>query len=276
MSQKLNAIGKTAFVHQGLYGDPGFAGTDKQQDGIVAALYDLSKNIDQKRMVLLSSKTPHMPNGKLVADEAQVGSRLRASLRIEAKAIQIDCVVYDLKFSNLTKQPLACISTTSESVRRVAIGLSFKHCLKNILGVFTFAARRVAMCYANRDASLLSRTKRKYRKRVNMAMHNLPAFLFKEVLKLSLIFNYMLIGRNIKHPTTKRFNLFTRNERRIGIDKKVKLHFAAIDMAVVIHDDGLNATANHLAYNLSHSNGFGHLTRTASGQNLNHSEDNDF
>ncbi len=68
--------------------------------------------------------------------------------------------------------------------------------------------------------------------------------------------------------------LFAGNKRRIGIDKKIELHFAAINMAVVIHDDGLDAAANHLANNLSYSNRFSHLASTATGKDLNDREEN--
>ena len=45
-------------------------------------------------------------------------------------------------------------------------------------------------------------------------------------------------------------------------------------MAVVIHDDGLDAAANHLANNLSYSNRFSHLASTATGKDLNDREEN--
>ena len=128
----------------------------------------------------------------------------------------------------------------------------------------------------HRHTGFLCSTKRKNRESIYMAVNNHPALLFKEALKLSLIFNYMLIGRNIKHPATKRFNLFTRDECRIGIDKKVKLHFTAVNVAVVIHDDSFDTTADHLANNLSYSNRFSHLASTATGKDLNNGEKNNF
>ena len=99
------------------------------------------------------------------------------------------------------------------------------------------------MCNAHRNTHLFRGTKRKDRKRVDVTVDNLPALLLKETLKLSLVFNNMLIGRNLKDPATERFDFFTRNERRIGINKKVKLHFTAVNMTVVIHDDGLDSAA---------------------------------
>ena len=67
----------------------------------------------------------------------------------------------------------------------------------------------------HRNARLLRGTKRKDRKRVDVTVDNLPALLFKETLKLSLVFNNMLIGRNLKDPAAERFNLFTRNQGRV-------------------------------------------------------------
>ncbi len=67
----------------------------------------------------------------------------------------------------------------------------------------------------HRNAGLLCRAKRKDGKSVDVTMHDLPALLFKEAVELSLVFNYMLIGRNLKNSATERFNLFTRNQGRI-------------------------------------------------------------
>ena len=133
----------------------------------------------------------------------------------------------------------------------------------------------MAVGYTHRYARLLCSTKRKDRKRVDVTVHNIPALLFIEALKLSLVFDNMLVGRNLENPAAERFNLVTGNKRRIGIDKKVKLYFAVINMAVVIHDDSLNTAANHLANDLSYSNRFSHLASTATGKDLNDREEND-
>lgn len=124
------------------------------------------------------------------------------------------------------------------------------------------------------DTRLLRSTKRKDRKRVDVTMDNLPALLLKETLKLSLVFSYMLIGRYLKDPATERFDLVTGNKRRIGINKKVKLHFTAIDVTIVIHNDSFDAATNHLANNLSHPNRFSHLASTSTGEDLNDREEN--
>ena len=126
----------------------------------------------------------------------------------------------------------------------------------------------------HRNTRLLRSTKRKDRKRVDVTVDNLPALLLKETLKLSLVFSYMLIGRYLKDPATERFDLVTGNKRRIGINKKVKLHFTAIDVTIVIHNDSFDAAANHLANNLSHPNRFSHLASTSTGKDLNDREEN--
>ena len=124
------------------------------------------------------------------------------------------------------------------------------------------------------DTRLLRSTKRKDRKRVDVTMDNLPALLLKETLKLSLVFSYMLIGRYLKDPATERFDLVTGNKRRIGINKKVKLDFTSVNMAIIVHDNGLDAAANHLANNLGYPNRFSHLASTATGKDLNDCEEN--
>ena len=125
------------------------------------------------------------------------------------------------------------------------------------------------------DARLLRGTKRKDRKRVDVTVHNLPALSLKETLKLSLIFKDMLVGRYLENSAAERFDFFTRNKCRIGINKKVKLHFTAVNMTVVIHDDGFDAAADHLANNLRYSNRFSHLASTATSKDFNYGKKND-
>mgnify|MGYP006868095579 FL=1 len=112
----------------------------------------------------------------------------------------------------------------------------------------------------HRNAGLLCRAKRKDGKSVDVTMHDLPALLSKETEELSLVFNYMLIGRNLEDSATERFNLLAGHKSRIGIDKEIELHFTAIDMTVVIHNDGLNAAAIHLSDYLCDTNWISHLT----------------
>ena len=132
------------------------------------------------------------------------------------------------------------------------------------------------MGYSHRNTRPFGSTQRENTQCINMTVNDAPTLLLKEALKFFLIFNNMLIGRNLENSAAKRFNLFTRYKRRIRIDKKIELHFASIDMAIIVHDNSLDATTNHLTNNLSHSDRFGHLARTASGQNLNHCKNNDF
>ena len=207
-------------------------------------------------MVLLGSKASHMPNGKLVADETQVDSRLSASLRIETEATQINCVVYDLEVCSFTEKPFTSKLTTCKTVSRIPIRLRFQHGLQSILGILALTTRRVTMGNTHGNTHLLRGAKRKDRKRVDVTVDNLPTLLLKETLKLSLVFNNMLIGRNLKDPATEGFDFFARNERRIGIDKKIELYFTAIDVAIVIHDDSFDATAKHLAHDLGDADGF--------------------
>ena len=112
----------------------------------------------------------------------------------------------------------------------------------------------------HRNARLLCGTKRKDRKRVDVAMHDLPALLFKETMELSLVFNYMLIGRNLEDSATERFNLLAGHKSRIGIDKEIELHLITVNVTVVIHDNSLNAAAIHFSDYLCDTNGISHLT----------------
>ena len=105
-----------------------------------------------------------------------------------------------------------------------------------------------------------------------MAVYNAPTLLSKEALKFFLIFNHVLVGRNFENSASERFNLFAWNKR--GIDKKVKLHFASINMAIVVHDNRFDAATNHFADDLCNPNRFSHLASTASGQDLNHRKGN--
>ncbi len=248
------------FIHQCLYGVLVFTGADKQQDSVVAAFCGFGENINQERMILLRHKPTNMPNYKLTANKAQVGSRLFASLCIEAEAVQINSVVYNLEVSIFAEKPLTGKPATCKAMRRIPVRLRFQHSLKSILGILTLTARRVAMGDTHGDARLLRSAKWKDGKSVDVTMNNLPALLFKETVELSLVFNYMLIGRNLEDSATERFNLLAGNKSRIGIDKEIELHFTAIDMTVVIHNDGFNAAAVHFSNYLCDSNRISHLS----------------
>ena len=203
------------FIHQCLYGVLVFTGANKQQDSVVAAFCDFGENINQERMILLRHKPTNMPNYKLTDNKAQVSSCLFASLYIEAEAVQINSVVYNLEVSIFAEKPLTGKPATCKSMRRIPVRLRFQHGLQDILGILPLTTRRMAMGYTHGDTRLLRGTKRKDRKRVDVTVHNLPALFLKETLKLSLVFNYMLIRRNLKDPAAERFNFFTRNKRRI-------------------------------------------------------------
>ena len=191
------------FIHQCLYGVPVFTRADKQQDSVVAAFCHFGENLNQERMILLRHKPTNMPNYKLTASKAQVGSCLLASLCIEAEAVQINSVVYNLEVSIFAEKPLTGKSATCKAMRRIPVRLRFQHSLKSILGILTLTARRVAMSDTHGDTRLLRSAKWKKRKRIDVTVYDLPALLFKEVLKLSLIFNNVLIGRNLKDPATE-------------------------------------------------------------------------
>ncbi len=191
------------FIHQCLYGVLVFTGADKQQDGVVAAFCDFGENINQERMILLRHKPTNMPNYKLTANKAQVGSCLFASLCIEAEAVQINSVVYNLEVSIFAEKPLTGKPATCKSMRRIPVRLRFQHCLKNILGILTLTARRVAMGDTHGDTRLLRSAQWKNRKRIDVTVYDLPALFPKEALKLSLIFNYVLVGRNLENSATE-------------------------------------------------------------------------
>ena len=191
------------FIHQCLYGVLVFTGANKQQDSVVAAFCDFGENINQERMILLRHKPTNMPNYKLTDNKAQVGSCLFASLYIEAEAVQINSVVYNLEVSIFAEKPLTGKPATCKSMRRIPVRLRFQHGLQDILGILPLTTRRMAMGYTHGDTRLLRGTKRKDRKRVDVTVHNLPALFLKETLKLSLVFNYVLVGRNLENSATE-------------------------------------------------------------------------
>ena len=106
------------------------------------------------------------------------------------------------------------------------------------------------------DARLLRGTKWKDRKRVDMTVDNLPALLFKEALELSLIFDYMLVGRNFENSAAERFNLLARHKRGVRINQEIELNFTTIDMTVIVHNDRFDTAAKHLAHDLGDADRF--------------------
>ena len=64
----------------------------------------------------------------------------------------------------------------------------------------------------------------------------------------------MLVRRYTEYTTAQGGDFLFRNTRGILVNKEIKLHFTAVDVAVVIHHYRLNTTAIHFANNLSHTN----------------------
>lgn len=76
----------------------------------------------------------------------------------------------------------------------------------------------------------------------------------EETAQLALVRELTLVGWDNENPAAERLDLLPRNQRGVVVNKEVKLNTGAVDVAVVIHDDMLDAAAIHLAHDLGHPN----------------------
>ena len=86
-------------------------------------------------------------------------------------------------------------------------------------------------------------------------MHDLPLLLAEQTLESPLKLHDMGIGRHHKDTPTESLDLVARHEVRALAHDKVELDLGAVDMTVIVHDDGFDAGTVHIAHNLSNTNG---------------------
>lgn len=146
--------------------------------------------------------------------------------------------------------------------RRIHIGERSQYKLHRILRKLAFAHGRMRMRDTNRHSGFLRRGQWKHTQRIDVAVHNRPLLFSHQANQLTTITNRMLVRRYAKYATTQSGDLLFRNARGILVDKEIELHFATVDMTVVVHHHGLNTAANHFADNLSHANWFLPIIRT--------------
>lgn len=85
-------------------------------------------------------------------------------------------------------------------------------------------------------------------------MYNRPPLFTHQANQLTTVTNRMLIRRYAEHTASQSDDFLFRNTRGILIHKEVKLHLAAVNVAVIVHHHGLHTTANHFADNLGYAN----------------------
>lgn len=107
---------------------------------------------------------------------------------------------------------------------------------------------------AGRHSHFLRCRQWEYTQSVDVAVHNRPLLFVHQTNQLTTVTNRMLVRRYAEYTTTQSSDFLFRNARGILIDKEIKLHFAAVDIPVVVHHYRFNTAANHFADNLSYAN----------------------
>ncbi|VWQ35346.1 hypothetical protein BIFLH23_01061 [Bifidobacterium longum subsp. infantis] len=87
-----------------------------------------------------------------------------------------------------------------------------------------------------------------------MAMHDRPVFLTEKPDQFIVVAKGVLVWRDAKNAASQRFDFLFWNASRIGIHQKIELHFAAVDMAIVVHHYGFDTTAKHFPHDLGYAN----------------------
>lgn len=87
-----------------------------------------------------------------------------------------------------------------------------------------------------------------------MAVYDRPTFLTEKPDQFLAVAKRMLVWGDTKNTAAQRFNFLFWNASGISIHQKIKLHFVAVDMAVVVHHHGFDTAAEHLPHDLGYSN----------------------
>ena len=106
----------------------------------------------------------------------------------------------------------------------------------------------------DRHSSLFGRRQWEYAERIDVAVHDQPVFLMEKPDQFLAVAKGMLVWRDAKNAAAQRFDFLFWNASRIGIHQKIELHFAAVDMAVVVHHYGFDTTAKHFPHDLGYTN----------------------
>ena len=233
------------------------------------------KCFNQERLIFGTLHPTEIADYAAIVTSTPCAAHLIPSTFTKAELGDIDSIGYDRKGDIIAKKPLACIGAARNTVGWINIGKRPQRQFHEVALGFSLAHGRMAVSNAHRDTSLLGDAKRKHRKRVDMTVNYIPLILFEQRAECFLITSKMLIRRHLKETTAQILYLLIWNNGRVGINYEIKLHFTPVNMAVIVHDNGLNASANHLANDLGHPNWFSHLTSTATGKDLNDREEND-
>ena len=98
----------------------------------------------------------------------------------------------------------------------------------------------------------------KHGQRVQMTMHYRPGILPTQLKDRTMEFNNPRIVWHYENSATERFDFLLGYPHRASANDEIKLNLLAINMTVVIHNDGFNAAAIHVSHHLGNANRLRH------------------
>ena len=254
LAQEQNVVTNAEFLGVLLYAWPVWAVTNEREYRVRLLGKKLGENVDKESLILLRHETTHMANQEHAIGYAEFLAGFLAKDWVEMELFQFDGVGNHREVSVSAEQPFSGVFTACETFCRVQIRERTQCKLHHVLGKLALAHRGMRVGNADRHSSLFGRRQWEYAERIDMAVHDWPVFLMEKSDQFLAVAKGVLVWRDAENAASQRFNLLFRDAGRIGIHQKIELHFAAVDMAVVVHHYGFDTTAKHFPHDLGYTN----------------------
>ena len=256
LAQEQNAVTNAEFLGVLLYVWSVWTVTNEREYRVRLLGKELGENVDKESLILLRHETTHMANQEHTIGYAEFLAGFLAKDWVEMELLQFDGVGNHCEVSVSAEQPFSGVFTACETFCRVKVRERTQCKLHQVLGKLALAHRGMRVGDTDRHSSLFGRRQWEYAERIDVAVHDRPVFLMEKPDQFLAVAKGMLVWRDAKNAAAQRFDFLFWNASRIGIHQKIELHFAAVDMAVVVHHYGFDTTAKHFphAHDLGYTN----------------------
>lgn len=254
LAQEQNVVTNAEFLGVLLYAWPVWTGTNEREYCVRFLGKELGENVDKESLILLRHEPTHMANQEHAIGYAEFPAGFLANDWVETELLQFDGVGNHCEVSVSAEQPFSGVFTACETFCRVKVRERTQCKLHQVLGKLALAHRGMRVGDTDRHSGLFGRRQREYAERVDMAVHDRPVFLTEKPDQFIVVSKGLLVWRDVENAASQRFDLLFRDAGRIGIHQKIELHFAAVDMAVVVHHYGFDTTAKHFPHDLGYAN----------------------
>ena len=254
LAQEQNVVTNAEFLGVLLYVWSVWTVTNEREYRVRLLGKELGENVDKESLILLRHETTHMANQEHTIGYAEFLAGFLAKDWVEMELLQFDGVGNHCEVSVSAEQPFSGVFTACETFCRIKVRERTQCKLHQVLGKLALAHRGMRVGDTDRHSSLFGRRQWEYAERIDVAVHDRPVFLMEKPDQFLAVAKGMLVWRDAKNAAAQRFDFLFWNASRIGIHQKIELHFATVDMAVVVHHYGFDTTAKHFSHDLGYAN----------------------